>query len=137
MPRARLPRPFAAIAIASAVACGTDPIVLCACSRNPPHTILYGTATGPAGQVVPGTSVLVQEGPVCGDGSLFKGPVDEAGRYRTIVLPRGDYAQLCIRVWAIAPEGSGFRNSDTLRFTLPTPATATDSVRRDISLRAP
>jgi hypothetical protein len=139
MARFRLPRPFAAITVASAVACGTDPIVLCACSMPAPYAILYGFATGPSGQVVPGTSVSVQVGPPdCQGGSVQSGATDQTGRYRTFITATGDYPQQCIRVWALAPAGSGFRNSDTVQLTLPTPRTAdADSVRRDIALRAP
>jgi hypothetical protein len=137
--RIRIPRPFAVIAVASAVACGTDPIVLCACSMPAPYAILYGFASGPSGQVVPGTSVSVQVGPPdCQGGSVQSWAADEAGRYRAPIIATGDYAQQCIRLWSLAPGGSGFRNSDTVQFTLPTPRTAdADSVRRDIALRAP
>jgi hypothetical protein len=90
--------------------------------------------------VVPGTSVLVEVGPPdCrSDASLHDGQTDETGRYRAIVMRMGDYAQQCIRVWARPPQGSPFRASDTLQFTLPTPVAAgADSVRRDVALRAP
>jgi hypothetical protein len=137
MSRIRIPRPFAAIAIVSAVACSADPIVLCACSQVPPHTILYGSVTGPAGQVVPGTAVRVLVGPPdCGGGSPASVLMDEASRYSAMIVPTGGYTQQCIRVWATAPAESGFRDSDTLRLTLPTPASAgADSVRRDVVLR--
>lgn len=141
MPRIRVPRPFAAIAVASAVACGTDPIVLCACSMPAPHTIVHGRVTAPSGQGVQGATVHLDMGPTdCqGMGGTVPAPTDAEGRYATAVLPTGNYAEQCIRLWALAPAGSGLRNSDTVQFTIPTPRTTTgaDSVRRDIALRAP
>ena len=88
--------------------------------------------------MVPGTSVSVQVGPPdCQGGSAQSWATDETGRYRAFISPTGDYPQQCIRVWALAPAGSGFRNSDTAQLTLPTPRTAdADSERRDVSLRA-
>lgn len=50
----------------------------------------------------------------------------------------GEEPRQCIRLWALAPVGSGLRGSDTPRFTLPAPtALPADSVGRDVALRAP
>lgn len=140
MPRIRIPRPLAAIAFAAAVACSADPLVLCACSRVPPHVILHGSVTAPSGQGVAGATVHLTVGPPdcqAAAGS-FDAPTDAAGKYAAPVFRTGDYAQQCLRLWALAPAGSGLRNSDTLQFLLPTPRdVSADSVRRDIALRAP
>jgi hypothetical protein len=102
MPRIRVPRPFAAIAVASAVACGTDPLVLCACSMPPPHTILHGRVTAPSGAGVQGATVHLDTGPTdCqGMGGMAPAPTDAEGRYVTAVLPTGNSAEQCIRLWA-------------------------------------
>ncbi|HEX6372089.1 MAG TPA: hypothetical protein VF006_24410 [Longimicrobium sp.] len=140
MPGLRIPRPFAAIAFASAVACSGNPLDLCACSQVPPSTLLYGYVTAPSGEGVEGATVHMSVGPEdCGSvGYSFHGPTEAGGRYRAPVLRDGDDPRQCIRLWALAPVGSGLRSSDTVQFTLPTPtAISSDSVRRDIALRAP
>lgn len=138
MSRIRIPRPFAAIALAAAVACGGDPIVLCACSFPAPEVAVYGSVADPDGLPVDGATVHLTIGPPgCASvaGSV-NGPADAAGRYRLSVFRTGDYAEQCIRLWALAPVGSGWRGSDTLQFNLPTPqALSADSVRRDLALR--
>lgn len=139
MPRIRPGRPFAAIAIASAVACSGDPVALCACTLAPPHTVLYGRVTAPSGDGVQGATVHLDVGPPgCQTvASASSAPTDEAGRYTTGVMATGGYAEQCVRLWALAPAGSGLRDSDTLQFSLPTARNAgADSVRRDIALRA-
>lgn len=136
----RIPRPFAAIAFAAAVACNADPIVLCACSMPAPYSIVYGEVKDPSGGGVEGATVHLEAGPVsCQSmGHAFGGPTGAGGRYRAPVLRTGDYPQQCVRLWALAPVGSGLRNSDTVTLTLATPGSAAaDSVRRDIALRAP
>lgn len=140
MPKIRIRRPFAAIAIASAIACSGDPIVLCACSQVPPHTVLHGSVKTPSGEGVDGATVHLNVGPPdCQTvASASSAPTDAAGRYAAAVIATGNYAQQCVRLWALAPAGSGLRNSDTLQLSLPTAQNAgADSVRRDIALRAP
>lgn len=140
MRRIRVPRPFAAIAVAAAVACNGDPAVLCACSVPAPYSILYGNVTDPSGHGVLGAIVHLDVGaPDCQTAlQSFDAPTDATGRYRAPVSATGSYAEQCVRVFARAPAGSGFRDSDTARLTLPTPSTLPpDSVRRDLVLRAP
>ncbi len=140
MPKVRIPRPFAAIAFAAAVACNADPIVLCACSMPAPHTLVYGRVTAPTGEGVVGAAVHLEVGPPdCQTaGAAFSGFSDAGGRYRAAVFDVTDGTQQCVRVWALAPVGSGYRDSDTVTITLATPVSATaDSVRRDVALRAP
>jgi hypothetical protein len=139
MPRVRIPRPFAAIAVASAVACGTDPVVLCACSMVPPHTLVYGSVTDPSGAAVQGATVHLEAGlSTCQPLSeTLEVATDAAGRYRLHVV-RTTGAEQCVRLAALAPPASGWRNSDTAQFAIPPlQAIGTDSVRRDIALRAP
>jgi hypothetical protein len=121
MPAIRTRRAFAAIAIASAIACSGDPIVLCACSRVPAHTVLYGSVKAPSGEGVEGATVHLNVGPPdCqAVASASSAPTDAAGRYTAGVIATGGYAEQCVRLWALAPPGSGLRNSDTLQFSLP------------------
>ncbi|MBW3571613.1 MAG: hypothetical protein KY467_10945 [Gemmatimonadetes bacterium] len=140
MPRIRIPRPFAAIALAAAVACNADPVVLCACSVVPPYTVVYGHVTGPAGEAVAGARVHALVGPAgCGSAAdSAHAPADAAGRYRLPVFATGADAEQCVRVTALAPAGSGLRAADTVRFAVATPrGFPADSVRRDVALRAP
>lgn len=140
MPKIRIPRPFAAIAFAAAVACNADPLVLCACSMPGPYSIVYGNVTAPTGQAVPGAAVRVEVGPPdCQSvAASFDGNTDATGRYRAGISRYGEFAEQCIRVFAMAPTGSGYRNSDTTQFALAAPTRAgADSVRRDVALRAP
>lgn len=139
MNRIRIPRPFAAIAFAAAVACSSDPIVLCACLMPRPSVTLYGTVTDPDGLAVDGATVHVTVGPPgCGTVAASENePTDAGGWYSFPVFGTGNYAEQCVRVWAMGPVGSSWRGSDTVRLTLPTPQTsAADSVRRDLVLRA-
>ena len=62
---------------------------------------------------------------------------DATGRYRLHVIRTGTGEQ-CVRVAALAPPTSGWRNSDTVQFSIPPlQQIGRDSVRRDIALRAP
>ncbi|HYR07039.1 MAG TPA: carboxypeptidase-like regulatory domain-containing protein [Longimicrobium sp.] len=139
MPRFRLPRPFAAIAVASAVACGTDPIVLCACSIPAPYTLVYGNVTDPTGAPVPDATVRLESKLAdCQTASeSVQVATNAAGRYRLHVIRTGTGEQ-CVRVAALAPPASGWRNSDTVQFSIPPlREIGADSVRRDIALRTP
>jgi hypothetical protein len=139
MPRVRIPRPFAAIAVGSAVACSADPIVLCACSQVPPHTVVYGSVTDPSGEPVQGATVRMEAGvSTCEPVSeTLEAATDAAGRYRLFVI-RTTAAEQCVRLAALAPAASGWRGSDTVQFAIPPlQALGSDSVRRDIALRAP
>lgn len=138
MRRIRFPRPLAAIAFAAAVACTGEPLALCACSRVPPHSILYGTVTDPSGAGVQGATVHLEVADAdCQTArAALQGPTDGAGRYRLPIDRTGGGAVQCVRLSATAPAGSGFRNSDTTQFTIPAPeGFGTDSLRRDIALR--
>lgn len=138
MPRTRIPRLLAVSAFV--VACELHPVDTCACSLPPPYDIVYGTVTAPGGGAVAGATVQADVGgPECQSSvereSLYS---DAAGRYRIPVFHTGGYAQQCIRLVALAPAGSGWHDSDTVRFTMPTPQShPPDSVRHDLALRAP
>jgi hypothetical protein len=140
MPRIRIPRPFAAVALLAGVACSVNPVDLCSCTLPTPYTIVYGLVTDPAGAPVAGAGVQVEVGgPGCQ--AMERGPetpTDAAARYRTGVTPTGSAAGMCVRLSARPPAGSPLRGSDTVQLTLPTPTTLpADSVRRDLVLRAP
>jgi hypothetical protein len=139
MPRIRILRLLALAALVAACQ-ALNPVDTCACSLAPPFDIVYGTVTEPGGAVVAGAAVHAHVGaPDC------QSPVDSrseqtdaAGRYRVPVTRTGGYTEQCIRLVALAPPGSGWRDSDTTRFTMPTPQShPPDSVRYDLALRAP
>lgn len=137
--RIRILRLLALAAFAAACE-ALNPLDTCACSLAPPFDIVYGTVADPSGALVPGAAVHAQVGPAdCRSaGDSFTQQADAGGRYRVPVIRTGDYAQQCIRLVALAPPGSGWRDSDTARLTLPTPRShPPDSVRHDLALRAP
>lgn len=142
MPRIRIPRPFAAIAFAAAVACTSNPAALCGCTLPGPYLVLHGRVTDPAGAPVPGATVYWETGPagcatIAGQ-QVTPAPVDPAGRFRFGIFATGDGPEQCIRVAALPPAGSALRGSDTAQITVLTPRSLpADSVRRDLVLRAP
>jgi hypothetical protein len=143
MPRIRVPRPFAAIAFAAAVACTSTPTALCGCSVPGPYALVYGRVTDPAGTPVAGGTVHWQMGTAgtagCAAIAGSQGvPVDESGVYHVGVFPVGEGPEQCVRLAALPPAGSPLRGSDTVQIAIPTPRTVpSDSVRRDLVLRAP
>ena len=136
----RHPRRLLLATAAALVACTTDALTLCGCSMPGPYAVLYGRVTDPAGTPVAGGTVHWETGPAgCATIDIARVvPVDEMGVYHVGVFPAGDGPEQCVRLAALPPAGSPLRGSDTVQVTLPTPRTVpSDSVRRDLVLRAP
>lgn len=130
-----------AIAVLLAACEAVNPVDTCACSLPMPFDIVYGVVTAPGGGPVTGVTVDATIGPAgCQtrlDGN-FSQPTDTQGRYRVPVVAVSDLPQLCVRLVALAPPGSGWRDSDTTRLTVPSPVShPPDSVRVNLVLRAP
>lgn len=138
MPRLRILRAFAVVAFVAA--CNAlNPTDTCACSRVPPHTLVYGRVTDPAGAAVPAATVRVEAGPASCQAFGLTGEVqtDAAGTYRIGVTGDNPNLDQCVRLSARPPAGSALRSSDTLQFTIAAVRLPPDSVRRDVALRAP
>jgi hypothetical protein len=117
-----------------------NPVSTCACDIPPPYDLVYGVVVAPGGAAVSGATVHAEVGPPGCQSTLMveNQQADAAGRYRVPVTRTGTYAEQCVRLVALAPVGSGWRASDTLRLTLATPVShSPDSVRYDLALRAP
>ena len=139
MPRLRIPRPFAVLTAAAAVACSTTPTDVCACLRVPPHTVVYGRVTDAAGAPVPGALVRLETGPAGCQALRVEGDAqaDAAGEYSTMVLRAGAQGEACVRLVAREHAPDGPRFSAPQQFTLTVPrALPADSVRRDIVIPA-
>lgn len=140
MPRLRIPRPFAAMVFAAAVACTSNPTALCGCSLPGPHSIVQGTVRDPAGAPVPGARVYWETG-TAGCATIVgtqDAPVNAAGGFYFAIFAAGNGPEQCIRLAALPPAGSALRGSDTVQVTVPTPRSPpADNVRRDLVLRAP
>lgn len=139
MPEIRIPRPFAAIAFAAAVAC-SNPQGLCACDPVPPRAVVYGRVTQPDGVPAGGAQVHVELSPTgCEkwvDGRAYQ--ADGEGRYRASAYRLGPESEQCVRVYAEPLVRSAMRGSDTATITLRFPdAGLPDSVRVDLALRGP
>ena len=139
MPRIAILRAFALLALLGACEI-LNPVGTCACDIPAPFDIIYGVVVAPGGAAVSGAMVHADVGPPGCQSTLMAETrhTDAAGRYRLLVMETGNYAEQCIRLVAVAPPGSGWRDSDTLRLTLATPVShPADSVRYDLALRAP
>ncbi|HEV3049155.1 MAG TPA: carboxypeptidase-like regulatory domain-containing protein [Longimicrobium sp.] len=139
MPRIAILRAFALLALLGACEI-LNPVGTCACDFPPPFDIVYGVVVAPGGATISGATVHANAGPPGCQSTLTVAsqPTDAAGRYRVPVTRAGNGAQQCVRLVALAPPGSGWRDSDTLRFTLAPPVShPPDSVRYDLALRAP
>lgn len=131
-----------ALALAALLAAceAINPVDTCACTLAPPFDVVYGVVTEPGGGPVPAATVHLRVGaPGCQSTvDIGSQQADAAGRYRVPVLATGGYAEQCVRLVALAPPGSGWRDSDTARLTLPTPLShPPDSVQVNLALRAP
>lgn len=139
MPRTYILRAAALLALLAA--CDVlNPVSSCACDIPLPFDIVYGVVLAPGGATVPAATVHADVGPPGCQSTLMveNQQADAAGRYRVPVSRTGSYAEQCVRLVALAPPGSGWRDSDTLRLTLATPVSPPpDSVRYDLALRAP
>jgi hypothetical protein len=139
MPRIHVLRAFAVLALLAA--CDVlNPVDTCACSIPAPFDVVYGTVTAPLGEPVAGATVHADVGPAGCQSTLMAEDrqTDAAGSYRLLVPQTGSYAEQCVRLVALAPAGSGWRDSDTSRLTMPTPLShPPDSVRQNLVLRAP
>ena len=139
MPRIRVPRPFAALTIVAAVACGTTPTDVCACLRESPHTVVYGRVTNAAGAAVADAFVRVETGPATCHGLQVYGDArtDAAGEYRTFIYRTGAQADVCVRLVAREIVEDRLRLSPAQQFGVTVPESfPADSVRRDIVIPA-
>lgn len=141
MSRLRIPRPFAAIAFAAAVAC-TTPTGVCACSPpEQPFTVLRGIVSTPAGAAVEGAMVSLQLATAaCTTFETQPGNARSSatGEYEQHLPHSPLVPQMCVRLVAQAPAGSGFQASDPVQMVLPTPTRLPpDTVRVDLVLRTP
>jgi hypothetical protein len=136
-------RIFRALAVAALLAAceAANPLDTCACSLPMPYDIVYGVVTEPGGGApVANATVHVDVGPPACQTAVDGGnqQADAAGRYRIFVTGVSDLGQMCVRLVALAPPGSGWRDSDTTRLTIPTPLRhPPDSVQVNLVLRAP
>lgn len=140
MTRLRILRALAFVALLAACE-AVNPVDTCACSVPMPYDIVYGVVSEPGGGApVANATVHVDVGPAGCQTAVDGGnqQANEAGRYQIFVAGVGDLAQLCVRLVALAPPGSGWRDSDTTRLTIPTPLRhPPDSVQVNLALRAP
>ena len=137
MRRIRIPRPFAAITFAAAVAC-TNPNGLCACDPPLPTAVVYGRVTQPDGAPAGGALVHVDLSPTgCEkwvDGRDYHTGAE--GRYRASAYRIGPESEQCVRLFAEPLVRSAMRGSDTVTISVRFPEGARpDSVRLDLALR--
>lgn len=139
MPTLRVPRPFAAVAFAAAVACTATPTGVCACLVESPHTLVYGRVTDAAGAAVANAFVRVETGPATCQGLQVRGDArtNDAGEYSTYIYRIGAQADFCVRLVARELTGTGQRLSQAQQFGVTVPGSfPADSVRRDIVIPA-
>lgn len=138
MHRIRTPRSFLALAaLVVAGACSGDSTG----SPPPEEAVVYGRVTNPDGAGVAGAVVRVEQGPAgCQPWVDYRnGTTGANGAYRMTVFNDGSIGgNACRRVFALAPEGSGLRGSDTIPLTVQFRSGSTlDSARVDLVLRRP
>jgi hypothetical protein len=129
-----------ALALVLAACEAINPVDTCACSMPMPYDIVYGVVTEPGGAPVPNATVHVDVGPPTCLSAIDGGNLqaNESGRFRVPVSSVGDFARVCVKLVAVAPPGSGWRDSDTTRLSMQTPVShPPDSVQANLSLRAP
>lgn len=142
MPRIPSRRTFSLLTVVLAVACTGGPTDLCGCSQVPPHAVLYGRVTDPAGAPVQNALVTAENGPAGCAEPLEKSQMRTAadGSYRAMVFAydRGPGPIGCIRAFATPPEEIALRGSDTIPFAVRfDTGMPRDSARVDLVLRAP
>ena len=139
MSRIHVLRALALVALLAACE-AINPVDTCACSIPMPFDIVYGVVAEPGGAPAAGATVHAAIGPA-GCQTALDGTsqhTNAEGRYRVPVPAVGDLPEFCVRLVALAPPGSGWRDSDTTRLTMPTPRShPPDSVRVNLALRAP
>ncbi|HEX6037804.1 carboxypeptidase-like regulatory domain-containing protein [Longimicrobium sp.] len=136
--RRRVPAYFAgALALLLVVSC-TNP--MCGCPPlPPPHAVLYGRVTDPAGTPVQGAAVALEgaETGCNGPGTVGARVLTGAdGMYRLPVWISAEPMGVCLRAHAAPPSGRELWASDTIQVRPLFGAEPADSARADFRLRA-